>query len=399
MDDQTGVGGDAHGFRLVLAGWGNDLHPAADGTATAGQLLDYRCGGTGKELLTQKTFVQAVNHGCRQRRAGHLRSGFPQGDGFIPQLLREILPLLRHIDADADDRAVDGPALGVAGKVVAGEENLIGVTVTAVHEPSGTRYNAVTNVDGRYTIQGMRVGGPYTVTFSYVGYKEESKHNVQLSLGNTEMININMKEDAQALGEVVVTGQAGRGANGPATNFSRAQIDGVPTVDRNIYDVAKLSPMVNVNRNGGITINGTNNRYNSFQIDGMVANDVFGLTSSGTNGGQTGANPISLDAIDQIQISVSPFDIRQSGFTGGAINAITKSGTNKFTGTAFGYYTDESMYGRYNQHLCYITAHKLLTVIAYISVSYSIHICSRSSLFLLIVLLFHNFLIFLQIYI
>lgn len=240
---------------------------------------------------------------------------------------------------------------GIAGKVVAGDENLIGVTVTAVHEPSGTRYNAVTNVDGRYTIQGMRVGGPYTVTFSYVGYKEEAKHNVQLSLGNTEMININMKEDAQALGEVVVTGQAGRGANGPATNFSRAQIDGVPTVDRNIYDVAKLSPMVNVNRNGGITINGTNNRYNSFQIDGMVANDVFGLTSSGTNGGQTGANPISLDAIDQIQISVSPFDIRQSGFTGGAINAITKSGTNKFTGTAFGYYTDESMYGRYNQHL------------------------------------------------
>ena len=117
MDDQTGVGGDAYGFRLVLAGGGNDLHPAADGTATAGQLLDHRCGGTGKELLTQKTFVQAVNHGCRQRRAGHLRSGFPQGNGFIPQLLREILLLLRHIDADADDRAVDGPALGVAGKL------------------------------------------------------------------------------------------------------------------------------------------------------------------------------------------------------------------------------------------------------------------------------------------
>ena len=113
---------------------------------------------------------------------------------------------------------------GIAGKVVAGDENLVGVTVTAVHEPSGTRYNAVTNVDGRYTIQGMRVGGPYTVTFNYIGYKEEAKRGVQLALGNTEMIDVNLKEDARTLDEVVVTGQAGRGGNGPATNFSRTQI-------------------------------------------------------------------------------------------------------------------------------------------------------------------------------
>ena len=117
--------------------------------------------------------------------------------------------------------------------------------------------------------------------------------------------------------EVTVTGRAGHGGNGAASNFSKQMIENAPTVDRNVYDVAKLSPLVNNNKFGGISIAGTNNRYNSFQIDGMVSNDVFGLTSSGTNGGQTGANPISMDAIEQIQVAVSPFDVRQSGFTGG----------------------------------------------------------------------------------
>ncbi len=237
----------------------------------------------------------------------------------------------------------------VSGKIVADNENVIGATITAVHEPSGTKYNAVTNHQGRYAIQGMRSGGPYTITISYIGYNQEVFRNVNLALGQEEVINANLKEDARSLGEVVVNGQAGKGGNGAATNFSQQQIENTPTIDRNIYDVAKLSPLVTENKFGGITIAGTNNRYNSFQIDGMVSNDVFGLTSSGTNGGQTSANPISMDAIEQIQIAVSPFDVRQSGFTGGAINAITKSGTNTFKGTAFGYYTDENMYGRYSQ--------------------------------------------------
>lgn len=238
----------------------------------------------------------------------------------------------------------------INGKVTAGTDNVIGATVTAVHEPSGTRYNAVTNIDGRYTIQGMRVGGPYTVTIDYIGYKSEKFSGVNLALGDTRTFNVDLKEDARQLGEVVVTGQAGRSGFGASTNFAQQQIENTPTVDRNIYDVAKLSPLVNSNKFGGISIAGTNNRYNSFQIDGMVANDVFGLTSTGTNGGQTGANPISMDAIEQIQVVASPFDVRQSGFTGGAINAITKSGTNKLTGTAFSYYTNENLYGRWSQY-------------------------------------------------
>ena len=234
------------------------------------------------------------------------------------------------------------------GKVTAGHDVVIGATVTAVHVPSGTTYNAVTNESGRYTIQGMRVGGPYTVTITYIGYKDDVRNNISLALGEPTVINADLKEDARVLGEVTVTGVAGKAGMGAATNFSTQSIQNAPTVNRSIYDVAKLSPLVSESKLGGITIAGTNNRYNSFQIDGTVANDVFGLAGTGTNGGQSGANPISMDAIEQIQIVASPFDVRQSGFTGGAINAITKSGTNQFKGTAFGYYTDENMYGNWN---------------------------------------------------
>ena len=111
---------------------------------------------------------------------------------------------------------------------------------------------------------------------------------------------------------------------------------------------SRIMPMAQTNKIGGISFAGSNNRYNSFQIDGTVSNDVFGLTSSGTNGGQSGANPISMDAIQEIQVVVSPFDVRQGGFTGGGINAITKQGTNKFHGSGYLYYTNQDMYGRYN---------------------------------------------------
>ena len=151
---------------------------------------------------------------------------------------------------------------GINGKVVAGSEEVIGATVVAVHTPSGTRYNGITNEKGRYSIQGMRVGGPYTITISYVGYKDEVFENINLVLGETSVFNADMKEDAKLLGEVTVTGKAGVGTTGASTQFSKAQIDNTTTVNRNIYDVATLSPMVKANKKGGITIAGTNNRYN-----------------------------------------------------------------------------------------------------------------------------------------
>ena len=136
--------------------------------------------------------------------------------------------------------------------------------------------------------------------------------------------------------------------SGAATNFSANSIENTPTVDRNIYDIVKNSPLAMTSKNGGITFVGSNNRYNSFQIDGTVANDVFGLSAGGTNGAQTGANPISMDAIQEIQVVVAPYDVRQSGFTGGGINAITKQGTNETHGSAYTYFNNQNMYGKYS---------------------------------------------------
>lgn len=236
----------------------------------------------------------------------------------------------------------------ISGKVLdETKAPVIGATVVAIHEPSGTLYGAVTNVDGRYTIQGMRTGGPYKIEISYVGYNKTAFTGISLELGNTLSLNAEMKPSSELLDEVVVVADAKANA-GTAHNFSTQKIENTPTVDRNVYDIVKNMPMAMTSKNGGITFAGSNNRYNSFQIDGTVSNDVFGLSASGTNGGQTGANPISMDAIQEIQVVVAPFDVRQSGFTGGGINAITKQGTNKFQATAYSYFTNENMYGKYN---------------------------------------------------
>ncbi len=240
---------------------------------------------------------------------------------------------------------------GISGKVSSGAETIIGATVVATHTSSGTTYGGVSNEKGRFNIQGMRVGGPYKVVISYVGFNNVEYNMVFLTLGDVSTLNADLKENTQQLGEVTVTAASGvKGASGgAATNFEEKQITNTATVSRSIYDVAKLSPLVSASKIGGISIAGSNNRYNSFQIDGMVSNDVFGLAGSGTNGGQTGANPISLDAIEEIQVVVSPFDVRQGGFTGGGINAITKSGTNKFKGSAYSYYTNQDLFGTFNQ--------------------------------------------------
>ncbi len=238
----------------------------------------------------------------------------------------------------------------IGGKVTTNNDDAIGATVTARHIPSGTVYRAVTNANGRYSIQGMRVGGPYQITFSYVGHKDEVINGIQLALGEQGVYNVDMQEDTNLLGEVQVTGRAGRGGSGAATNFNLQEVENTPTVDRSVFDVAKLSPLVHglKNAGGGVSIAGMNNRYNSFQIDGVMNNDAFGLTSSGVNGGMSNATPISMDAVEQVQVVASPFDVRQSGFTGGAINVTTKSGTNDFHGSAYGFYTDENLYGRWS---------------------------------------------------
>lgn len=224
---------------------------------------------------------------------------------------------------------------------------IVGAAVTALHTPSGTRYRAVTNTDGRFVIQGMRTGGPYTVTVSYIGFGTRTYDKLYLELGNALPVNIVLKENETTLGEATVTATA-KPKGGGAKNFSLQTITSTPTIDRSIQDIVRNTPMALSSKNGGITIAGTNNRYNSFQIDGTVANDVFGLSAGATNGGQTGSNPISMDAIQEIQVVVAPYDVRQGGFTGGGINAITKQGTNTTHGTAYAYYNNQKMYGKYN---------------------------------------------------
>ena len=239
----------------------------------------------------------------------------------------------------------------MSGKITDEKDDspIMGAIVQATHLPSGTKYGAATNASGRYTIQGMRAGGPYKVNVSFIGTKAKEFDIKSLALGETYELSTSLAENTTLLQGVTVS--AKRSTRGESTSFENTEIEMTPTIDRNIYDVIKQSALVSVSKYGGTTINGNNNRYNSFQIDGTVSNDVFGLAGSGTNGGQTGANPISLDAIEQIHISVAPFDVRQGGFTGGAINAVTKSGTNEFHGSAYGYYNNQNFYSRYNQAL------------------------------------------------
>jgi hypothetical protein len=239
---------------------------------------------------------------------------------------------------------------GLKGLVVDEKnEPLTGATVVAIHSPSGTQYGVLTNADGRFQISNMRVGGPYQVTISFVGYNSQVYNDINLSLGNVSDIRLALTPSVTNLNEVIVS--AGKNAiinserTGAAINVSNEVVTAVPTISRGLKDFTKISPLAN-NAGSGTSFAGANNRYNQFAIDGLVSNDVFGLTSSGTNGGQAGIEPISLDAIEEFQINIAPYDVRQGGFTGGGINAVTKSGTNKYTGSLYFYGNNQDLVGK-----------------------------------------------------
>lgn len=225
-------------------------------------------------------------------------------------------------------------------------EPLAGAAIVAVHIPSGTQYTAVANAEGRYVINGMRSAGPYKVVISYIGMADTEYADVALRLGETYEINAVMKVSNELNAVFVISESSfNAGKTGAGASFGRGSVENTPSIDRSIYDIVQYTPQATLNKNGGISFAGTNNRYNSFQIDGAVANDAFGLSATGTNGGQTGTNPISLDAIDEIQVVVAPFDVRQSGFTGGAVNAVTKSGTNTVKGSFYSYLNNQDFIG------------------------------------------------------
>ena len=229
---------------------------------------------------------------------------------------------------------------GMSGKVTADGEDVIGATIEVVHVPSGTKYQAVTNAKGMYAINGMRPGGPYRVKVSYIGYQSKSFDNVSLQLGQTYNLNVGLNEDAQQLGEVVVNAKATKFTTektGASTNIDNQMLQSMPSVSRSITDYTRLSPY----GGNGMSFAGADGRTANFTVDGADFNNNFGLSSNLPGGG----SPISIDAIEEMQVVISPFDVRQTNFVGGGLNAITKSGTNTFRGTAYVYHQNEQMRG------------------------------------------------------
>ena len=198
---------------------------------------------------------------------------------------------------------------GMSGKVTADGEDVIGATIEVVHVPSGTKYQAVTNAKGMYAINGMRPGGPYRVKVSYIGYQSKSFDNVSLQLGQTYNLNVGLNEDAQQLGEVVVNAKATKFTTektGASTNIDNQMLQSMPSVSRSITDYTRLSPY----GGNGMSFAGDDGRTANFTVDGADFNNNFGLSSALPGGG----SPISIDAIQEMQVVISPFDVRQTNF-------------------------------------------------------------------------------------
>lgn len=226
----------------------------------------------------------------------------------------------------------------ISGTVKSGDgEKLPGATVEAIHKPTGSKYYSTTDGKGIYAIPSIRPGGPYTVKVSSVGFKTTEISEINAPLGNNIPINVVLEAEVNALKEVVVKSSKSnslfsKGKTGASTQFSERQITAVPVIgSRSINSVTKYSAYAGANGSFG----GQDSRYNNFTIDGSVFNNGFGLGNEAQAGGRTGSTAISLDAIEQLQVNIAPYDVRQSGFTGSGINAITRSGTNEIEGSAY----------------------------------------------------------------
>ena len=240
---------------------------------------------------------------------------------------------------------------GINGKVndINGEA-LPGATIKVIEDNTGTEYGTISDSKGFYHLPNMNVGGPYTITVSYVGFEPFKKGDIYLSLGQTFKIDVQLSEKAMELEGVEIIGSRNDifdgNRTGAETVVTNNEITTMPTIDRSIGDYVRMTPQASFTGGGGISIAGQNNRYNAISIDGAVNNDVFGLAATGTNGGQTGGTPISMDAIDQFQITLAPYDVRQGGFAGASINAVTRRGSNDFEGSAYMLYRNQDFAGK-----------------------------------------------------
>jgi outer membrane receptor for ferrienterochelin and colicin len=260
-------------------------------------------------------------------------------------MLKRILYLLSFV-LIADQVMAQVTTSNITGIVKGAKgEALVGATVIATHVPTGTNYTTNSRVGGRFDLNNLNPGGPYTINITYVGYQPFSRPEIFLNLGETARQDFELSTSEAQLSEVVVSSsRRPAGSKGGAeTNIGRDKIANLPTVGRNLNDFVRYTPQVKITSTGGISIAGQNNRFNSFMIDGAVNNDVFGVSDQATNGGRAGVPPLSIDAIDQIVVQISPYDASIGNFTGAGINAITRSGTNTFTGSIYGFYRNKNL--------------------------------------------------------
>ncbi|MDR0431601.1 MAG: carboxypeptidase regulatory-like domain-containing protein [Tannerellaceae bacterium] len=229
----------------------------------------------------------------------------------------------------------------MSGRVTDADGAVIGATVVATHTPTGTVYGVSTRADGTYNLPNLRIGGPYTLVVSYIGYHTETFSNINLALGEDFVLNITLKEDTQLLEEIVVVGERNSIISGNRTGaqeiITREKMDKLPTINRSLSDFTKLTPMSSGSNFGGVSY-----RFNNVTVDGASFNNSFGLSSSL---GASGTEPISLEALEQVQVMIAPYDVRNGGFTGAGINSVTKSGSNEFHASAYRYAKSPSMMG------------------------------------------------------
>src|SRR5437867_7829735 len=247
-------------------------------------------------------------------------------------------------------------AQGVTSAAVAGRVTdesgapVSSATLTLIASSTGQRYSRRSADDGRFNFENVAVGGPYTLQTRALGFEAKQSDPFQLTLGQRFEVNVSLKRAAVGLEAVTVTGEANplvsRSRTGTQSIVSDSIIHRLPTLSRNFTDFIVTVPQVVTAGVPGATLGGQNNRFNNIQIDGGVNNDVFGLAASGTPGGQANAHPISIEAVREYQVLIAPFDIRQGSFAGGLINAVTKSGTNVFHGSAFGFLQNQSFAGK-----------------------------------------------------